>query len=169
MESLSNALNGALRSMSTDEEVIAKTMRAQKVKDMWRDVVDSVFLDHTNSVYILNEDGVKTLIVYVDDSLFAAELNARRELIKLKLFQKFNEEISDFQIKISWGKYKRHYLYRDDKDNSTGMPQKRIIHHPLSKDQIEDLRAQVASVSNERIRQSLLNAMIHDLEYKTEN
>ena len=167
MESLSNALNGALRSMSTDEEVIAKTMRAQKVKDMWRDVVDPVFLDHTNSVYILNEDGIKTLIVYVDDSLFAAELNARRELIKLKLFQKFNEDIAYFQIKISWGKYKRHYLYRENKDDSVGMPQKRIIRHPLTPEQMEELRVQVASVSNDNIRQSLLNAMVHYLEYKT--
>ncbi|MFQ9741302.1 MAG: DciA family protein [Slackia sp.] len=113
MKSFSSVLQNSLRSTAASSELAAKAARANKVKQMWREAVDPVFLDHTNAVYIVREGDEKTLIVYVDDSMFAAELNARRELIKLKFLQKFNEEIEEFKILISRGRYNQNYPFRD--------------------------------------------------------
>ena len=112
MKSFSSVLQNSLRSTAASSELAAKAARANKVKQMWREAVVPVFLDHTNAVYIVREGDEKTLIVYVDDSMFAAELNARRELIKLKFLQKFNEEIEEFKILISRGRYKQNYPIR---------------------------------------------------------
>ena len=44
--------------------------------------------------------------MYVEDSLIAAEVDARREMIKLKFLELFGEEIDEFRIRVSRGKYK---------------------------------------------------------------
>ena len=44
-----------MRGLIGDSEAAAKAMRTIKVQDMWRGVVDPVFLDHTNAVFIIQE------------------------------------------------------------------------------------------------------------------
>ena len=116
MKAFSGAMKSVLDSMSDAAVVAAKARRAAQVKKMWAEVVEPVFLDHTNSVYIIRENDRKILIVYVDESIFATELNARRELIKLKFLERFNEKLDEFRILVSRGKYRTHYAYRTDKE-----------------------------------------------------
>ena len=130
MTSFSSALQKTLRSTAATSELAAKAARANKVKQMWRDVMEPMFLDHTNAVYIVNEHGAKVLIVYVDDSLFAAELDARRELIKLKLLERYGEDIAEFRILVSRGKYKKNYPFRMQED--APFCAKRVQRVPLS-------------------------------------
>ena len=81
MKSLGEAMRTTLKNISDDSGALRKAARAAQVRDIWKHLVEPAFLEHTNSVFILTEQGVKKLVVYVDDSIFAAELNARRELI----------------------------------------------------------------------------------------
>ena len=165
MKSFSSVLQNSLRSTAASSELAAKAARANKVKQMWREVVDPVFLDHTNAVYIVREGDEKTLIVYVDDSMFAAELNARRDLIKLKFLQKFNEEIEEFKILISRGRYKQNYPFRDQGGDPFYVePAVRV---PLPEERRAELEEQCSLISDERLRKSLLKAMISDLEWKS--
>lgn len=165
MKSFAAALQNSLRSTAGSSELAAKAARANKVKQMWREAVDPVFLDHTNSVYIIREGDEKTLIVYVDDSIFAAELNARRELIKLKFFQRFNEKIDEFKILISRGRYKQNYPFRNqDGDPFYIEPAQRV---PLSEGRRAEIEDQCACIPDERLRKSLMKAMISDLEWKS--
>ena len=114
MAKLGDSLASFLGEVEQDSESNRKQARVIQVRERYREVVKSSYpttyqlvLDHTNSVYILMKEGVKTLIVYVDESIFAAELNAQRELMKLKFKELFGEELEQFDIYVSRGKYKK--------------------------------------------------------------
>lgn len=90
--------------------------RAQKIHEQFAELVDPFILEHTNSVLmkrnVTNEDKVD-LEVYLDDSTCAAELNARRELLRLKYLERFNVAVGVFEIKISRGAYKNNHPFKE--------------------------------------------------------
>ena len=123
MQKIGQNIEYYLATLTDDQDQARIRLRAHQVKERYKSVIETVyrdtaplFLAHTNNVYIMNKNDVKTLIVYVDESIFAAELNAQRELIKLKLLEQFNENIENFEIYISRGHYKKNhpYLIEDD-------------------------------------------------------
>lgn len=163
MRKLSMNISSLLNGISGDSEYAKKAYRASQVRAMWAACVDKPFLDHTNSVYILNEAGNKTLIVYVDESIFAAELNARRELIKLKLLQEFGEDIQEFKILISRNTYKKNYPFKKEQDI---LSLNNIEPIPLSKKEKEKVNEIVCVVEDEKLRENLKKAIISDWELK---
>ena len=107
---------------------------------------------------------MKTLIVYVDDSLFAAELNAQRELIKLKLLELFGEDIGDFQIRVSqWKKDREFHPYLVD---LAVEPDGEPTAIPLDDAEKSFVADTVSHVSDKRVRESLEKAMTADMEWK---
>jgi len=169
MKNISFNLESVLKQAGCDEELLNKRRRIKQVKEMWAAVVEDIFLDHTNSVYIINDEvkgkevKVKKLIVYVDDSIISAELNARRELIKLKFKEKFQEDIEEFEIHISHWKTKNNYLYKNDEQPSYIESAKSI---PLTSEELDEVKKQVGIIKNDQIRKSLYKAMVTDLEWK---
>ena len=106
MKKLGHDLELMIARLLGNDEQARINLRAHQVRDRYKQALETVyknqaplFLAHTNNVYILKKDGVKTLIVYVDDSIFAAELNAQRELIRLKLLA--SSSISTFHEVIT--------------------------------------------------------------------
>ena len=156
-------LSKMIHRISDDSESAKKAYRAAQVKKMWSACVEEIFLEHTNSVYIINENEGKTLIVYVDESIYAAELNARRELIKLKLLKEFNEDIRDFKILISRSSYKKNYPFKKDRQISNSLD---INPQPLTEEEINKVNDVSLLVENENLRKSLKKAMISDWELK---
>ena len=154
-----------------DTDAARINMRTHQVRDRYRKAIESVYresaalhLAHTNNVIITNKDGVKTLIVYVDDSLFAAELNAQRELIKLYLLELFGEEIDEFQIKTSrWKKYRESHPYIDKEEKMTENGQESV---PLNAQEREYVLKTVSRIEDKKLRESLQKAMTADLERK---
>ena len=164
MKSLSFALQSTLRNTAESDVLAAKAARANQVKQMWRGMVDQVFLDHTNAVYIIREDDRKILIVYVDESIFAAELNARREMIKLKFLERFNERIDEFRILISRGRYKENHPFREEEPEPFYVDDVRPV--PLSSEKLMEIDEGIADIPDENLRKALKKAMISDLEWK---
>lgn len=103
------------------------------------------------------------LIVYVEDSLIAAEVDARREMIKLKFLELFGEELDGFRIRVSRGKYKLNHPYREEEKAAD---QKKVPREPLSEQQMAQINDELLAVPNERVREALKRAMISDLEAK---
>lgn len=161
MKKLSLGIKQYISLLGGDESLAKKAHRAAQVRSMWEECVEPVFLNHTNSVYIIKEKEDKILIVYVDESIYAAELNARRELIKLKLLQNFGEDISEFRILISRGAYKKNYPYRNNnKKIPTYQPRK------LTEEEKEIISSTSALIDDEKIKKSLEQAMINDWKWK---
>lgn len=102
--------------------------RIKQVHDQFASVVDPFILEHTNSVYLLKSKMTEAydLVVYLDNSTCAAELNARRELIRLKYLEQFNVNIDVFEIRISRGRYKEKHPFKDREISTKEAPIRRL-------------------------------------------
>lgn len=158
--------------MSGDSESARINMRIRQVRERYKKAIESVYpeqtaklhLAHTNSVIITTKKGTRTLIVYVDDSLFAAELNAQRELIKLSLLELFGEDIEDFQILVSkWRKYREVHPYIDDEESDR---LDEVTPIPLDDEERTFVSQTASQIEDEKVRKSLEKAMTADLEWK---
>lgn len=157
-------------SLVGDDEQARINLRANQVRERYKRALETVyrdqaplFLAHTNNVYIMEKDGVRTLIVYVDESIYAAELNAQRELIRLHLLEMFGEDVEAFEIHISRGKYKNNHPYLTETSRKTDEKAPSI---PLNADEKAYVSDTVARIDDQHLREALQKAMTADLEWK---
>ena len=168
MKKLGNNIERLIVELGGDSDQARINMRAHQVRSRFRQALESVypntaqlFLQHTNNVYIMKKDDVPTLIVYVDESIYAAELNAQRELIKLKLLELFGEEIEEFKIYVSRGAYKHHHPYHDEEAERM---QVQIPPLPqLSAEEKSNVATVVSGIEDEKVRKALEKAMSANL------
>ena len=177
----------AVQAMGGSPGEAAKAARADEVRRMWKDIMlrggDDYILAHTNNVFILKEGDARTprrdhddrkdagargvgkqLVAYVDESIVAAELNARRELVKLQFFELFGEEIDEFKIIISRGQYKSHHPFAQHATDPSYV--ERAVPVPLTPEERAIAAQQVEGIQNDRLRRAVERAMIADLEWK---
>lgn len=166
-----NQRQNALRSVSgpidsflshMPEEVRSRILierRIEKARSQFAEVVDPFILRHVNSVYLLKSksmEGMFDLIVYLDNSTCAAELNARRELIRLKYREKFDTLVDVFEIRISKGKYREsHPFCSEDIDQQSTVP-------PSSADKVIDaarIEELTEGIEDPALRDSFKRAM----------
>lgn len=174
MKKLKSNIEHLIWNLAGDSDQARVNLRATQVRSRYKEVIECVypataelFLAHTNNVYIMKKDGVSTLIVYVDESIYSAELNAQRELIKLKLLEKFGERIEDFQIYVSRGPYKNNHPFLEE--SAAGEPTVRGKVE-LSEEELSKIDSVVSKISDENLRKSFEKAMTADLERnKAEN
>ena len=157
------------QAFSSDEfdrnDELYKAIRIGQVRAIWAELVEDAILQHTNGVYILKDDGKTVMKVYVDESIYAAELNNRRELIMLLCKQRFNEVVDEFQIYISHGLMKKRYPYRDEKKKL----QDQNPPIPLTEDELQEVKNTCNTIENPTLRAEFEKAMIADLEWKKGN
>jgi len=187
MATLRTMLPQAVRAMGGSMEDAARMARASEVRRMWERIMllggDEYILEHTNNVFILREGDARTprrdhddrkdagatgsgkqLVVYVDESIVAAELNARRELVKLQFFEHFGEEIDEFKIIISRGQYKAHHPFVKQEQAPSYVEAAMPV--PLDEAERATVSAQLAGIDDDRLRRAVERAMIADLEWK---
>ena len=157
-------------SLVGDSEQARINLRANQVRDRFKTAIETVyretaplFLAHTNNVYIMMKGGVRTLIVYVDESIYAAELNAQRELIKLHLLELFGEDVEQFEIHVSTPRYKKYHPYLTEASEKANAKPPSI---PLDDNERAYVSNTVSTVEDKRLRKSLERAMTADLEWK---
>lgn len=166
MKKLSSHIKSAFATIEGVESAnLASSIRASQVRKIWSELVEETILDHTNGVYILKENGTMVMKVYVDESIYAAELNNRRELIQLLCKKRYGEMVDGFQIYISRGLMKKNYPFRVTKQYMAD--QRPPI--ALSEEELRDVEAACAAIENEQVREKFKKAMIADLEWKKGN
>lgn len=141
-------------------------LRTAQVHNYYQQVIERIYkdtapymLENTNGVYIMRKDGAKQLIVYVQTSIFAAELNAQRELIKLLMLQLFGEDIDEFIIKVSYGRYKEKHPFESGDKKEEVEPKKQ-----LSTEQLEFIDETADKVEDPHLRELFKKAMKADLK-----
>ena len=157
----------AVARLGEGSESARLNLRIQQVRERYRQAIESVYRDaaalhlaHTNNVIIKE----RKLVVYVDDSLFAAELNAQRELIKLRLLELFGEEIDDFQIRTSrWKKYREMHPYLTETQQEPDADSRSV---PLDSNEKSYVSNTSSIIEDERLRKTFEKAMTADLEWK---
>ena len=170
MSKLNSNIDEMLEKLGGKDVQSRKVRRTFQVYDRYKDVIEVIYkenaplmLKHTNSVFIFNKDGVKTLAVYVDESIFAAELNAQREMVRLKLLEMFKEKVDQFDIHISRGKYKLQHPY--DVENLE-MTSRKLDVKPLEEAQESYVEQTISVVDNPVLRDRIKKAMTADLQWK---
>jgi len=165
---IGQALQAALAHIDQDSAgEIRKAQRAARVKDMWADLVDQSILDHTNGVYIFQDEphgeGVqeskRVLQVYVDEAIYASELNAQRELIRWKLQEKFGEEVDEFRISVSRSRYRNYYPFKEQESTENQ------FNHELNQDDIKHIDELCEGIENARIQRAFREAMMSNLRW----
>lgn len=158
-----------LAHLAGDQDAQLIAARAFKVNTMYREVIGRAYrknaqhmLDHTNSVYIADKDGQKHLIVYVDESIYAADLNAQRELIKLLFLKNHDEAIDAFDIYVSRRGYKDKYPFRLKEEKTAQKPR------PLTRKDREYVDSATASIEDPALRREIMKAMIACLQWDNE-
>lgn len=165
MKKLSLHIPQAFSGNSEQDDELRRAIRAGKVRAIWKELVEEAILEHTNGVYILNEDGRKIMHVYVDEGIYAAELNNRRELIQLLCHQRYGEAVEVFQIHISYGLMKQRYPFREEQTN---LPDQNPP-IPLTEEERTAVDLACDAIPNEALRSQFRKAMISDLEWKKGN
>lgn len=176
MRSVGASLADAIAKMGSDQSSARLRARVLQVHAHYRAVIEStcdsasakLILAHTNAVFIYDNEGARRLVVYVDESIFAAELNARRELVRLRMRQLFSERIDVFDIRISRGDYKnRHPFSARSARRRLEDPAKM---KPLTREEKDAAQAQASMcaecVDDALVRQALKRAVLADLIWK---
>ena len=170
MKKIGADITQLISSLAGDSEQARINLRANQVRERYKAAIEQtyretapLFLAHTNNVYIMMKDGVRTLIVYVDESIFAAELNAQRELIKLHLLELFGEDIESFEIHVSHGKYKKDHPYLTESEAERAEKAPAV---PLDDAEQAYVFDTVSVVEDDRLRETIRKAMTADMEWK---
>ncbi|HAM16253.1 MAG TPA: DUF721 domain-containing protein [Eggerthellaceae bacterium] len=168
MHKIGAGVDKLIASLSGDSEQARIMYRTHQVRERYRQALNVVygdlaelFLAHTNNVYIVKRGDLPTLIVYVDESIFAAELNAQRELIRLKFLELFGEDIARFDIHVSRGKYKNNHPYAYEGQE---IEERKDEAPALSKEEESFVESTVSPIEDARLRESLEKAMKADIK-----
>lgn len=164
-----NERNDSLRPVSSSLSSFASSMpeevkkrvlvqrKIEKTHAQFAKLVDPFILKHTNSVYLLKSqavEGAYDLVVYLDNSTCAAELNARRELLRFEYLDRFNTTIDVFEIRISRGPYKEKHPFAEP-SGSDAQPKVR----DLSEEESSRIEEMTSSIEDPRLRASFQRAM----------
>jgi len=170
MRKLNANIPSVLQEIGGDAADSRRIARTFQVHERYKKALEAVYrqnadvmLAHTNSVYIFDKKGVKTLTVYMDESIFAADLNAQRELIQLKLAELFSEHVEKFDIHISRGQYKNRHPFLEETAENRRAKKKRT---PLSKEENQFVEQTVDVVENPILKEKIKKAITANLEWK---
>ena len=131
--------------------------KIDKTHAQFAELVDPFILKHTNSVYLLKSqavEGAYDLVVYLDNSTCAAELNARRELLRFEYLDRFNTTIDVFEIRISRGPYRDKHPFAKSLSSDT-QPKERS----LSEEETARIEEMTSAIEDPRLRASFQRAM----------
>lgn len=178
MARLGDGLQQLLKNLGEAGAQAARAQRVAEVHVRWRRAVEAVYrssaalvLDHTNAVYIMRPDqandpmsarvpkGRTLLVVYCDDAMIRSDLDARQEMLKIRLNEQ-GEHVEAFSIKPARFDMKARHPFREDAERSArasaaSTPVEPLIDHAAA----DRLRAQAQGVENRRLRESILKAL----------
>lgn len=164
-----NERNNSLRPVSSSLSSFASSMpeevkkrvlvqrKIEKTHAQFAELVDPFILKHTNSVYLLKSqavEGAYDLVVYLDNSTCAAELNARRELLRFEYLDRFNTTIDVLEIRISRGPYRDKHPFAERLSSDT-QPKERS----LSEEETARIEEMTSAIEDPRLRASFQRAM----------
>lgn len=175
MRNLGKQVDMVFLRMAKGDSAAKVHRRAVQVRSEFKEAIEWVygdysrtFLKHVNSVYITRKDGEPCkLIVYLDESMFAADLNAQREMVKGWINDSFNESIDVFEIHTSRGRYRNSHPYLDDEEeiSTRGVASdgRRVSLRNLSPEEMFHVKQTAESVENEAVKKAFEKAMVADL------
>jgi hypothetical protein len=145
---------------NNSSERFSRGMHLQKA---WESVASTQALKHTDNVVFSIKTKHPCVLVYVDNSHWAAELGTQKELYRLLLEKETGWEIDDLKFFVTRkAMFKKLFQKKkEEQQNETNIT-------PLPLDEYEDryTRELVSPIKDERLKKRLYKAMKTDFEWK---
>jgi hypothetical protein len=155
---LSTEINNFIKNNSSER--FSRSMRLQKA---WEVVASPQALKYTDNVVFSTKSKYPCVLVYVENSHWAAELGTQKELYRLLLEQETGWEISDLKFFVT-----RKVMFKKLFQKKKGDQQEEARTTPLPLDEDEDRYARelVSQIKDERLKTRLYKAVKTDFEWK---
>ena len=165
---LNTAMKQVLLELGTDADTLAKERRREQVEDLWCGAITKYWgaaaafvLAHTNAVYLLQKDGCKQLLVYLDEATCRADVKAREGFLR-NYFAQAGEAYERAQIYSSTGAMKnRHPFTQKNTQTSVSSRHER----ELTEDERKLVITQAATIEDTALRRAFLEAFAATLKY----
>ena len=175
---IGSEIEGVVRSLQRDNPDLSATAR---VKRAWNLSVDKRIAEHVTAVFVVPNTAASEVIVYVDSSIWATELNMQSELLRLNLNIELNkdadessnvmrkaEQVEKLTFKVS----KEQYVARDrrlttlqlleaeDEDYRKAQPV------ALDEEELSGLEEALSHIENDQLRDTAYAAAKANLEWQ---
>ena len=141
-----------------------KVSQVVRLQNAWEKIASPRALEHTDNITFSNKIKKPGVLIYVENSHWAAELEAQKELYRLLLEQETGFSIPDIRFLVTReASYKKIFLKRKEKKPTQKTGEKTAS---LTTEEEEYVRRLVSKVSDKKLKEKLFNAMKADLEWK---
>lgn len=175
---IGSEIEGVVRSLQRDNPDLSATAR---VKRAWNLSVDKRIAEHVTAVFVVPNTAASEVIVYVDSSIWATELNMQSELLRLNLNIELNkdadepsnvmrkaEQVEKLTFKVSREQYAARdrrlttlqLLETEDEDYRKAQPV------ALDEEELSGLEEALSHIENDQLRDTAYAAAKANLEWQ---
>jgi hypothetical protein len=142
--------------------------RESRLQRAWETVASTRILDHTDSVVFSTKAKQPCVIVYVESSIWAAELEAQKELYRILLEKETKWTIDDLKFYVTRKvMFKKLFKKRNsEKTQEYSKSKKEKTAVPLTEEEDRYARELVSSVQDKKLQDGLYKAIKADFEWK---
>ncbi|MBR2521829.1 MAG: DUF721 domain-containing protein [Coriobacteriales bacterium] len=158
MVNLKDGINQAIAKSASP-----KLKRGVRLKNAWESVATETVLAHTDNI-IDSLKNAHSLVVFVDDSAWAAQLSMSKEYYRQSLQFVLNEPIEDIFFIVS----KKAGIRKEFKKHAEQKPWYKDDLEPiqLTDSELEYIRKSVDRVKDEKLKEKLFEAFVADFKWK---
>jgi hypothetical protein len=162
VRSLGMELNSFI--LKNSNERLARGIRLQTA---WETIAPPRALDHTDNVVFSTKAKKPCVLVYVEDSHWAAELETQKELYRILLERETGWEIPDLKFYVTRKTmFKKFFGRQREKERQEQQRLKKKVAIPLDVNEDGYARKLVSSIEDEELRERLYRAIKADFEWK---
>ena len=175
---IGSEIEGVVRSLQRNNPDLSATAR---VKRAWNLSVDKRIAEHVTAVFVVPNTAASEVIVYVDSSIWATELNMQSELLRLNLNIELNidadepsnvmrkaEQVEKLTFKVSKEQYAARdrrlttlqLLEAEDEDYRKAQPV------ALDEEELSGLEEALSHIENDQLRDTAYAAAKANLEWQ---
>ena len=169
-------IQGVVSSLQRNNPDLSATAR---VKRAWNLSVDKRIAEHVTAVFIVPNTAASEVIIYVDNSIWATELNMQSELLRLNLNIELNKDIdanvarkAEQVEKLTFKVSKEQYVARERRLTTLQLLEAEDENYrkaqpvALDDDELANLEEAVAHIENDQLRDTAYAAAKANLEWQ---
>lgn len=157
---IGSALNGLMRRLDRGTGGAGRQAAAKRA---WADTAGPAVLAHTTGAYLRG----KELIVYVDTNVWATELSALSGRYIEALEKELGKgSISSIRFTVSRKVAEEQRIQSVERQAQEVRTEDKVESVPLTDTEVAQIRASVADIDDEGLREAVFRATVADLEWK---
>jgi hypothetical protein len=156
---LGTQINGFIAENSSE-----RFSRGIRLQNAWEAIATPQALQHTDNVVFSVKAKEACVLVYVQDSHWAAELGMQKELYRLLLEKEYGQEIKDMKFLVTRKASFKKLFRKKEREAKEGDAKKCAA--PLTEEEDRYARELVSRIEDERLKRKLYKAIQADFEWK---